>query len=146
MKLKALPINTSAEAVDYKSLYYGLFKLVGNACNALGITLHQAEELYLYQTDSIDIIEPDNFKNIYYAKSPAVGVHRNIDSVGRVVIPMEMRRFLDINDGTSLEITMEGKRIWLQKHMLCCVVCDCEDNLHQHSGRYLCQVCTGKLL
>jgi len=146
MELKVLPKNINAKTVDYKSLYYGLFKLVGNVCNSLGITLHQAEELYLRQTDSTDSIELDNSVNRHYEKSHAVGILRDIDKLGRVVIPVEMRRFLDIDKGDSLEITMEGKRIWLQKNTSYCVVCDSEEDLHQHGGRYLCQVCIRKLL
>ena len=46
----------------------------------------------------------------------STGIVRKIDHLGRVVIPMELRRTLNIEDGTPLEIFTEGNQIILQKY------------------------------
>jgi len=145
MNLQVLPKTATSKAIDYRGLYFELFHMVSNVCNSIGISLQQAEDLYLRHTDSTDITSLDNFDSRYYKNNQTVGIQRNIDNLGRVVIPIEMRRFLDIDKGDLIEIAMEGRRIWLQKNMPCCVVCDSENDLHQHSGKYLCQTCINKL-
>ncbi|ASS98383.1 transition state regulator Abh [Geobacillus thermocatenulatus] len=46
----------------------------------------------------------------------ATGVVRKLDQLGRIVIPMELRRTLDINIKDSLEIFLDGDCIVLQKY------------------------------
>lgn len=46
----------------------------------------------------------------------SVGVVRRIDNLGRIVIPMEIRRSLKIAEGDSLEINTIGERIVLKKY------------------------------
>lgn len=44
------------------------------------------------------------------------GIVRNLDEVGRITLPMEMRKALDISEGDPIEITKEGSRIYLNKY------------------------------
>lgn len=44
------------------------------------------------------------------------GIIRRIDNLGRIVIPREMRRSLNINDGDPLEISRSGKNIILERY------------------------------
>ncbi|PEE32526.1 AbrB/MazE/SpoVT family DNA-binding domain-containing protein [Bacillus cereus] len=46
----------------------------------------------------------------------ATGVTRNLDGLGRIVIPMELRRTLDIEEKSLMEIFVEGDQIILQKY------------------------------
>ena len=46
----------------------------------------------------------------------AMGIIRRLDELGRVVIPVEMRRMLDLADRDMVEIAVDGDRIVLQKH------------------------------
>ncbi|MCX2829118.1 AbrB/MazE/SpoVT family DNA-binding domain-containing protein [Bacillus sp. DHT2] len=46
----------------------------------------------------------------------ATGVTRNLDGLGRIVIPMELRRTLDIEEKDPMEIFVEGDQIILQKY------------------------------
>lgn len=46
----------------------------------------------------------------------AMGIIRRLDELGRVVIPVEMRRMLDLADRDTVEIAVDGDRIVLQKH------------------------------
>lgn len=73
------------------------------------------------------------------------GVVRHIDQLGRIVIPREMRRVLKINTGDGLEITMEGKRIFMQKHEESCTFCGGDDHLKTFEGKRVCQRCLSHL-
>ena len=53
----------------------------------------------------------------------AMGIIRRLDELGRVVIPVEMRRMLDLADRDTVEIAVDGDRIVLQKHTPRCVFC-----------------------
>ncbi|PEF72247.1 AbrB/MazE/SpoVT family DNA-binding domain-containing protein [Bacillus pseudomycoides] len=46
----------------------------------------------------------------------STGVTRKLDQLGRIVIPMELRRTLAIEEKTSLEIYVEGEKIILKKY------------------------------
>lgn len=50
------------------------------------------------------------------------GIVRKVDELGRVVIPIEMRRNLRIFEGTPLEIKVYGDNIFLKKHEKACLV------------------------
>ena len=43
------------------------------------------------------------------------GIVRRIDDLGRVVVPRELRRSLQIENGDEVETFMEGDRIILKK-------------------------------
>ncbi len=43
------------------------------------------------------------------------GMARKIDDLGRIVIPAETRRLLNIHEGDQLSIEVEGERIILRK-------------------------------
>lgn len=45
-----------------------------------------------------------------------LGVVRKIDSLGRLVIPKEMRKVLHIDIGTPIEFYVDGDGIMLKKH------------------------------
>lgn len=46
----------------------------------------------------------------------ATGIIRDVDSLGRVVIPVELRRSLELPEGTPMEIFTEGKNIIIRKY------------------------------
>ena len=45
-----------------------------------------------------------------------IGMTRNVDHLGRIVLPKELRDSLDLPAGTPLEISVEGDTILLRKH------------------------------
>ena len=53
----------------------------------------------------------------------STGIVRKVDELGRIVLPIEMRRTLDIGERDSLEIYVEGDGIILKKHQNACVFC-----------------------
>ncbi|PGE75615.1 AbrB/MazE/SpoVT family DNA-binding domain-containing protein [Bacillus toyonensis] len=65
------------------------------------------------------------------------GVARKVDELGRVVIPVELRRTLGIAEGTSLDFHVEGENIVLRKHEKSCLVTGkvSESNIELLDGR-----------
>lgn len=53
----------------------------------------------------------------------SIGVVRNVDQLGRVVISMELRKTMDIKEGQRLEIYTEGDLIILKKYKPGCYCC-----------------------
>ena len=51
----------------------------------------------------------------------ATGIVRPIDALGRVVIPVELRRNLGIQTNDSVEIYVDGQFIMLKKYEPSCV-------------------------
>jgi transcriptional pleiotropic regulator of transition state genes len=73
------------------------------------------------------------------------GVNRTLDKLGRVVLPMSMRKALGIQVGDDLDVTMEGERIILQKCRNGCVFCDSTERLVLFNGRKVCGACVESL-
>ncbi|HFJ9378966.1 AbrB family transcriptional regulator [Bacillus cereus] len=65
------------------------------------------------------------------------GVARKVDELGRVVIPVELRRTLGIAEGTALDIHVDGESIVLRKHEKSCFVTGevSESNMELLGGR-----------
>lgn len=75
----------------------------------------------------------------------ASGIVRRVDELGRVVLPIELRRSLDIEERDPLEITVEGDRIILRKYHQTCIFCNSEEALIDYSGKRVCRGCLAKL-
>ncbi|MBC6971522.1 AbrB/MazE/SpoVT family DNA-binding domain-containing protein [Bacillus sp. Xin] len=69
----------------------------------------------------------------------STGVTRNLDNLGRIVIPMELRRTLKIKEKTPLEIYVEGEKIILKKykaHGTCAITGEVSDkNISLANGK-----------
>ncbi|MDO4607852.1 MAG: AbrB/MazE/SpoVT family DNA-binding domain-containing protein [Clostridia bacterium] len=70
------------------------------------------------------------------------GIIRGLDNMGRVVIPKEIRKFLDMTEGEDqFEILMQDDCIVLKKHNPTCVLCGGADDLIEHDGKLVCKTC-----
>jgi transcriptional pleiotropic regulator of transition state genes len=74
-----------------------------------------------------------------------IGITRRMDQLGRVVLPMELRRVLDIHPGDSMEVFTTEDAIVLRKYWRGCVFCGNMDDLIQHRGRQVCPDCLAEL-
>ena len=71
----------------------------------------------------------------------ATGIVRKIDELGRIVIPIELRRTLNIDVKDPLEIYVEGNSIILRKYEPTCVFCgDGKDVVRVHD-KNVCRKC-----
>lgn len=78
----------------------------------------------------------------------ATGIVRNVDELGRVVLPMELRKMLNIQQGTRLEVSTEGDRIVLKKYANACFFCGRSGRrvkLSDFCGKKVCSSCVDKL-
>lgn len=75
----------------------------------------------------------------------ATGIVRKVDELGRIVIPKELRRTLNINEGDSLDIYTNGERIMLKKYAPGCTLCGSLDQLHTLEGKNVCLECRIKI-
>lgn len=75
----------------------------------------------------------------------ATGIVRKIDELGRIVIPMELRRTLDIKERDPIEIFVDGERIVLVKYRPGCVLCGSAENTRTFKGNRICQKCINEL-
>ena len=73
------------------------------------------------------------------------GMIRQLDSLGRVVLPIELRRTLDINTRDMLEILVEGNSIILRKYEPNCHFCGGSYRLTAYKDKMICQHCLGDL-
>lgn len=75
----------------------------------------------------------------------STGIVRKVDELGRIVLPIEMRRTLDIAEKDTLEIYVEGDSIILRKYQNSCVFCDSVKGIINYKGRNVCPECIAKL-
>ena len=75
----------------------------------------------------------------------STGVTRQIDELGRFVLPKEIRRSLDINTKDSLEIFLDNDRIILQKYQPACTFCEEAADVVLFEGKRICRGCLEKL-
>lgn len=75
----------------------------------------------------------------------STGIVRQIDELGRIVLPKELRRTLGIEFKDPMEIYLEGEKIILKKHYDACVFCGGRENLTEFLGKYVCGECKKKI-
>ena len=75
----------------------------------------------------------------------STGIIRKVDDLGRIVLPIELRRTLDIAERDELEIFMENGRVILQKYESACIFCCSNRNLVNFSGKNICGDCARKI-
>jgi transcriptional pleiotropic regulator of transition state genes len=73
------------------------------------------------------------------------GIVRRVDALGRIVIPMEMRRVLGVNVKDPLSISLEGDRIVLTKYRDACAICGSQKNVSYVKGRAICASCVAEV-
>ncbi|MBQ2961178.1 MAG: AbrB/MazE/SpoVT family DNA-binding domain-containing protein [Oscillospiraceae bacterium] len=75
----------------------------------------------------------------------STGIVRKVDELGRIVLPIEMRRTLNIEEKDSLEIYVEGDNVILRKYQPTCIFCESTKNLVNLRGKNVCPDCIEKL-
>ncbi|GAV31832.1 MAG: AbrB/MazE/SpoVT family DNA-binding domain-containing protein [Anaerosomatales bacterium] len=73
------------------------------------------------------------------------GIVRRVDNLGRIVIPMEMRRVLGINVKDPLSISLEGERIVLTKYRDACAICGSQKDVAYVKDRAICASCVAEI-
>lgn len=71
----------------------------------------------------------------------STGIVRKVDELGRIVLPIELRRTLDIAERDSLEIYVDGSSIMLRKYQPACVFCGDATGVVNFKGKNVCPNC-----
>ena len=71
----------------------------------------------------------------------STGIVRKVDELGRIVLPIELRRTLDIAEKDALEIYVDGSTIVLKKFRPSCVFCDSSRDLVTYKDKNICPRC-----
>ena len=71
----------------------------------------------------------------------ATGIVRNVDELGRIVIPKEIRRKMDISNNDPVEIFVEGDKIILTKYHANCTFCGGNIGISDFKGKRICADC-----
>ncbi len=75
----------------------------------------------------------------------ATGIIRKVDELGRIVLPIELRRTMDIVERDELEIFIEGDQIILHKFEPSCIFCGSGKGLVSFRKKNVCQECVRQM-
>lgn len=75
----------------------------------------------------------------------SLGTVRKIDELGRIVLPIETRRRLDLASGDGVEIFVERDRIILKKYAPACIFCGEVDNVVNYGDKKICRDCLAEI-
>jgi transcriptional pleiotropic regulator of transition state genes len=75
----------------------------------------------------------------------STGIVRKVDELGRIVLPIEMRRTLDIGERDALEIYVDGSSVILKKYRPSCIFCDATRDVTEFKGKNVCPKCLKEL-
>ena len=75
----------------------------------------------------------------------STGIVRKVDELGRIVLPIELRRTLDIAEKDAIEIYVDGESIILKKYEPTCIFCVDGRNVENYRGKNICANCMKEL-
>jgi len=75
----------------------------------------------------------------------STGIVRNVDELGRIVIPKEMRKMMDIDNSDPVEFFVDGDRIILKKYNPACHFCGSEEGVTEFKGKNICVDCLNEI-
>ena len=75
----------------------------------------------------------------------STGIVRKVDELGRIVLPIELRRTLGIDQKDALEIYVDETTIMLKKYEPACIFCGSADGVEEFKGKCICEHCRKEL-
>lgn len=76
----------------------------------------------------------------------ATGVIRKVDELGRIVLPIELRRTYGIEEKDALEIYVDGENIILKKYEPACIFCGNARDINNYKGKNICASCISDMI
>ena len=71
----------------------------------------------------------------------STGIIRPVDPLGRVVLPIELRRTLGISTEDYLEVFVKDEYIMLKKYEQTCIFCGSNKDTQDVKGKVICSDC-----
>ena len=78
-------------------------------------------------------------------KMKSLGIVRKIDELGRIVLPIETRRQLDLEPKDGVEIFVHEDQIILKKYEPCCIFCGDANDIVLYRDKKICKKCLAEL-
>lgn len=75
----------------------------------------------------------------------STGIVRRIDNLGRVVLPIELRRLFDIDKEDPVEIFVDDNYIMLKKYQPACIFCNDAKDVVNFKGKNICEKCLAEM-
>lgn len=69
------------------------------------------------------------------------GIIRNIDELGRLVLPAEFRQALSLQEGDAVELSLAQDGVLVRRHVPACALCGRPENLYAFRGKKVCMHC-----
>lgn len=73
------------------------------------------------------------------------GVVREIDKLGRLVMPVEYRKALSIKNGDTVSMSLVGDHVEVRPCRMSCVFCGAKEGLVEYKSVPVCDVCLGDM-
>ena len=91
----------------------------------------------------INLFSPQNDEEKKWRKffMKSTGIVRKVDELGRIVLPIELRRTMDIAEKDAIEIYVDGASIILRKYEPTCIFCGDAKNVINYRGKNICPNC-----
>ena len=74
-----------------------------------------------------------------------IGIVKEFDKLGRIVIPKEIRKKMDIQSNQPIEIYVDEDKIILSKYTPSCVFCNGTENITLFKNKRVCQCCLDEM-
>ena len=75
-----------------------------------------------------------------------LGCVRQIDKLGRLVLPSDIRQSLDIKDGVdAVEFFVEGDKVIISKYQPSCMFCNSSNDIVKFKDKLICKKCISEM-
>lgn len=71
----------------------------------------------------------------------STGIVRRVDELGRIVLPIELRRIFDLKEKDAIEIYTDTDMIILKKFQRACIFCGSSEDISEYKGKTVCSSC-----
>jgi len=75
----------------------------------------------------------------------STGIVRKIDGLGRIVLPIELRKYMGFHTGDDIEIFREGAPSCSPSTRLPCLFCGGRDGVAEYQEKNICKACRQKI-
>lgn len=75
----------------------------------------------------------------------ATGIVRKVDELGRITLPRELRRTLDLQEKDPVEIYTDGKGVILRKYAPGCAFCGSVNDIRYIHSTPVCNICANNM-
>jgi len=75
----------------------------------------------------------------------STGIIKRVDILGRISLPIDIRRDLNIDGEDDVEIFAGDDMIFIRKYIIGCAFCGSTENLHRFKEKSICSICAKEL-